>query len=650
MKKYRHSFASKLGIQTALLSSLLFLGAVLVIGYEAGTMMEKRAVDYAHQSLQIAIGEVQSILSNAEDQATSSAISLEEHYRSGKIIDTTRCYRLLERVIEDDSSIIGAGFFFAPYKYVRGSRFAGIYVSRYKGVGQFVHEWDDDESYAVDGYNYLRADWYSNVEKSGKPGWKSPFFETMETYYQMLTTYSVPLVEENGDFIGVFAADISLDWLKEKLISLKPYPRSNVVLVDSSLSVICNPIAEDQFARSIYDTPIIPGSSYTASSDFSREEFKAMVNGGEPIRLSKGLKTNNIITERMDNGWILCVTLPIVDVFSDLLRMWHQLLILAAIVIPLIYFLNKRKIKKISRPIEEFANAASTITDGRFDVPIPLFKTKDELEDLGNALSYMQKSVTKYIAELETTTAEKARLGSELSVASKIQNEMLCRDFPQMKRGGIFADSIPAKEVGGDLYDFFINGKDLYFILGDVSGKGVPAALLMAITIAAFRSAGKTDQPVEQIVSLINNTFCKSNNDLMFVTLVVGKIDTVTGRMAVCNAGHNPIMTVRPDGTSEFLKTKTNVACGVMPDFPYEGDAFDLPEGVRLVIYSDGITEAENSDKDQYGETRLAEWAGAFGYGRKKEEDVVGSLLSSVRGFTAGAEQNDDMTILSISF
>lgn len=621
-----------------------------MFGYEVGTLMERRAVDYARQSLQIAIREVQSILSNAEDQAMAAAISLEEHYRSGKIIDTTRGYRLLERIIEDDSSIMGAGFFFAPYKYIKSNKFAGIYTSRYKGYGQFVHEWDDDASFAVDGYNYLPADWYSNVEKTRKPGWKQPFYETMGTYYQMITTYSIPLVEESGDFIGVFALDISFDWLNEKLLSLRPYPNSNVILVDSSLSIICNPMAEDQFARSIYDTPIIPGSSYTASVDYGEEEFKAMVNGDEPILFSTGLKTNNIVTERMDNGWILCVTLPLADVYADLLRMWHQMLILAAVVIPLIYFLNKRKIKKISRPIGEFANAASTITGGRFDVPIPLFDTKDELEDLGNALSYMQKSVTKYIAELETTTAEKARLGSELSVASKIQNEMLCRDFPQMKRGGIFADSISAKEVGGDLYDFFISGEEIYFILGDVSGKGVPAALLMAITIAAFRSAGKTDQPVEQIVSLINNTFCKSNNDMMFVTLVVGKINTGTGRMELCNAGHNPILSVQPDGTAEYLKARTNVACGVMPDFPYEGDTVDLQEGARLIIYSDGVTEAENSDKDQYGENRLVEWAQACGYGRKKEEDVVGSLLSSVRGFTAGAEQNDDMTILSISF
>lgn len=650
MKRYRSSFASKLGIQTALLSSLLFLGAILAIAYEAGDMTKKRAVVYARQSLQIAIREMQSILSNAEEQSKASAISLEEHYRSDKIIDTTRCYRLLERVIEDDSSIMGAGFFFAPYKYIRGNRFAGIYVSRPNGEGEFAHEWDDDKSFAVDGYNYLRADWYSNVEKMRKANWESPFYETMETYYQMLTTYTVPLVEENGDFIGVFAADISLDWLEEKLASLRPYPHSNVVLVDSTLSIICNPIADDQFERSMYDTPFIPGSDYSARRDFEEKEFRDMVNGGGDIRISAGLKTSFLITERMDNGWILCVTMPLSDVFSDLIKLWCQLLILTLVVIPLIYFLSKSKIKKISRPVVEFANAARKITDGRFDVPIPLVKTNDELEDLGNALSFMQESVTKYIAELEVTTAEKARMGSELSVASKIQDEMLCKDFPQMKKGGIFADSIPAKEVGGDLYDFFINGEDIYFILGDVSGKGIPAALLMAITIAAFRSAGKTDHPVEQVVSLINNTFCKSNNDMMFVTLVVGKINTVTGKMQVCNAGHNPILAVQPDGTSDFLKIKTNVACGVMPDFPYEGDVINLREGTRLIIYSDGITEAENSDKDQYGEARLAEWAGAYGYGRRKEDEVVGSLLTSVRGFTAGAEQNDDMTILSISF
>ena len=120
--------------------------------------------------------------------------------------------------------------------------------------------------------------------------------------------------------------------------------------------------------------------------------------------------------------------------------------------------------------------------------------------------------------------------------------------------------------------------------------------------------------------------------------------------MEVCNAGHNPILTVQPDGAADFLNLKTNVACGVMPDFPYEGDVVDLQQGVRLIIYSDGITEAENPVKDQYGESRLVGWAQAYGYGRKKEEEVVGSLLASVRSFTAGAEQNDDMTILSISF
>ena len=307
-------------------------------------------------------------------------------------------------------------------------------------------------------------------------------------------------------------------------------------------------------------------------------------------------------------------------------------------------FFRKRIIAPISRANASLARIAS----GELNEKV-LAGGSTEMDALADDINTTVDRLRGYIAEAEH------RAAAEMAMAKAIQYNVLPSTFPPypalVDKIDIFARMITAKEVGGDFYDFYFAGKNrLALVIADVSGKGVPAALLMAITIAAFRSAGKTDQPVEQIVSLINNTFCKSNNDLMFVTLVVGKIDTVTGRMAVCNAGHNPIMTVRPDGTAEFLKTKTNVACGVMPDFPYEGDAFDLPEGVRIVIYSDGITEAENSDKDQYGETRLAEWAGAFGYGRKKEEDVVDSLLSSVRGFTAGAEQNDDMTIMSISF
>ena len=203
--------------------------------------------------------------------------------------------------------------------------------------------------------------------------------------------------------------------------------------------------------------------------------------------------------------------------------------LLAHVSLLVLYYLSRKIIFDESKPIKEFAIAASKITDGRFDIPIPEVKTKDEMMELGNALTYMQDSVTRYIAELKTTTAEKERLASELDVARKIQAQMLSTDFPQLEGCGIWASSVPAREVGGDLYDFFVKDKNLYFIIGDVSGKGVPAALLMAITIAAFRSSCKKEQDVSELVSIINDTFCESNEDMMFVTLIAGKLNMETG-------------------------------------------------------------------------------------------------------------------------
>ena len=649
MNDYRHSFASRLSIKTVMLASLLFLATMAIIAYRGGKIVEKRSIEYARQSLLLAIQDVQSILTGTENTAESISLSAVEYYRDGKVLDSTACFNLLEATMEGNSSILGCGFFFAPNKYRSSSKYAGIYVSRYKGVGEFVHEWDDDKSFAVDEWDYFSSDWYAVPGQTGKPMWKTPYYETMETYYQLITTYSVPMFDAAGDFVGVFAIDLSLNWLKDKLADLKPYPNSNVVLADSSLYFICNPIAEKPFDGSFYETPFIPGSDYTIDRSVSKEELVRMARNEEIVRVRDFGRSAFYVFDNMDNGWILCVSSLYSDVFSDMTALWTILLILTVVVLTLLFFLNKHMINKISKPVMDFANAARQIKDGRFDVPIPEVNTNDELTELGNALTFMQNSVTSYIADLKTTTAEKERLKSELDVARNIQNQMLCKNFPIMDRGGLFADSIPAREVGGDLYDFFVNGTDIYFILGDVSGKGVPAALLMAITIAAFRAAGKKDHPMDEIVSLINNTFCKSNEDMMFVTLVVGKIDSLTGRMDFCNAGHNPMVLVSRDGKASFIQAKRNVACGVMSDFPYEGESINLEHGSRLLIYSDGITEAENAVKDQYGESRLLEWAGSFGFGERKDSEVVGNLILSVHEFTAGAEQNDDMTIMSIS-
>lgn len=650
MSKKYHTFAGKLSLKTVIPTSILFIVVILCIGWENNKLIDKRSVDYAKQSLITTKTSVQSVISLTEYTARSISETVEKYFNENCRLDTVSCYRLLEETAWGNSSILGCGFYFAPYKYDRHNRYAGIYVNQIAGGNTFHHEWDDDASTAADHWDYFNLEFFKKVSEGGEPVWLSPYWEYMDgDDYALLISYSYPIKDNAGNVIAVFMIDMSLDWIYENLRKVKPYEHSNVVLLDSAMNVICNPLAENPYRGTIYDSPIVEGMDYTFDEEFSQAVVRQEMTDKGLIRIMDDGSHAFLVFDEMDNGWILCISSIYSDVYADLHTLWTFIPILLIISLLILYFLNRQIIHRLAEPINKFASAARKITDGKFDEPIPICEEDNELAELGNAMRYMQDSVTAYIKELETTTVEKEKLKSELDVARNIQGQMLSKDFPSLESVGIFADSCPAREVGGDLYDFTVSEGNLYFILGDVSGKSVPAALLMAITIAAFRSVRKKNHSVEEIVSIINDTFCKSNENMMFVTLVVGKLNMATGEVELCNAGHNPIVLISPEGKADFIKARANVACGVMQGFPYERDGFTLQKGSRLILYSDGVTEAEDKDKAQYGESRLLEWAGTDGHTIAGDKEAVSALLASVRSFTDGAEQNDDISIMSIT-
>ncbi|MBP5542354.1 MAG: SpoIIE family protein phosphatase [Bacteroidales bacterium] len=241
------------------------------------------------------------------------------------------------------------------------------------------------------------------------------------------------------------------------------------------------------------------------------------------------------------------------------------------------------------------------------------------------------------------------RMEGELTVARDIQLGMLRTDFPTC----LHALLEPAKEVGGDLYDFnWRPDGGLYFAVGDVSGKGAPAALMMAITRAALRFVAGLGLSLGEAVGRVNNSVVDANSGGMFVTLFVGRLDPKTGLLRYCNGGHNPILVVPPDGEPYLLKAKANLALGVFADFQYEAEEMQLKPGTRLVLYTDGVTEAERDDHAQYGEERLLAWASTALVRDPKstEQEVVESLFASVKEFVEGNMQNDDITIMSVLY
>ena len=220
----------------------------------------------------------------------------------------------------------------------------------------------------------------------------------------------------------------------------------------------------------------------------------------------------------------------------------------------------------------------------------------------------MQKSLSAYVSELKETTAHKERIESELSIAREIQMGMIPKIFPPYPdRNDVDLHAIlhPAKEVGGDLYDFYMDGNRLYFLIGDVSGKGVPASLFMAITRSLFRTLSHQVDSPAKIVTEMNNSISNSNESNMFVTLIVGILDLSTGKMKICNAGHNPPILIHPDKHISFLEFPTQIFVGVIDSSTYTDTEITLEKGSKLFLYTDGVTEAENAEKELYGDEKF---------------------------------------------
>ena len=246
--------------------------------------------------------------------------------------------------------------------------------------------------------------------------------------------------------------------------------------------------------------------------------------------------------------------------------------------------------------------------------------------------------------ELEKTTKAKERMASELRIARDIQMSMVPNIFPHYPGLDMFAAMTPAKEVGGDLYGYLLQGDELYFCVGDVSGKGVPASLFMAQATRLFRTLAAQHMMPAEICTRINAELSGEDNQQgMFVTMFLGLVDLRTGHMDFCNAGHNPPVWGLPP---QYLEVESNAPIGLWPDIDFVGQSFENIKGSPLFIYTDGLNEAENLQQEQFGEDRLLEVLNASRF--SSAQQVVEKLVSEVEHHRNGAEPNDDLTMLCL--
>jgi serine phosphatase RsbU (regulator of sigma subunit) len=274
-----------------------------------------------------------------------------------------------------------------------------------------------------------------------------------------------------------------------------------------------------------------------------------------------------------------------------------------------------------------------------------------KLEAAHDKLEQTHKDLLEAYDNLEETTAAKERIESDLRIARDIQMSMVPQQFPERPDIDLFASMTPAKEVGGDLYDFLLMDDKLYFALGDVSGKGVPASLFMAQATRLFHTLAKLQMPPSEIATRLNDELGADNDQGMFVTMFLGVIDIPTGHLAFCNAGHNPPVLVHDaesaEATCEFLEMIPNAPIGLWPGLDYEGEEIADIRHKPLFIYTDGLNEAENCQHDQFTDERLLDILAHTPF--ETSQQTIELLRSEVEKHRDGAEPNDDLTMLCIN-
>lgn len=511
-------------------------------------------------------------------------------------------------------------------------------------------------------YDPRKRDWYkAAVESPDTLVWLPTY---TDSYGHVCITAAMSYRDSSGKIAGVVASDVYLTSIIEDAMKLKIGDTGSCFILDADLNFIAHQkMDEPDFKTELTD--------HVGESSFI-DLLKSSAIG---IRETSYEGQNSYIafSRLNETGWIFCasietqeVTAPAVKAKADsdmltersqqqmqklLFEIFRMFIIFFAVIGIAVIMLSFAVSGTITRPIEELAVNAQKIGEGDFDHKIAV-QSKDEVGQLAKRFNEMQDNLKNYLDHLKKVTAERERISTELNLATQIQADMLPRIFPpypERKEFELYATMNPAKEVGGDFYDFFMIDDDhLALVMADVSGKGVPAALFMVIAKTLIKNRAQMGGSPSEVLADVNRRLCESNEAELFVTVWLGILETSTGHVIASNAGHEYPAVMKSGGDYELLKTKQSPAVATLEGLKFRQNEFDLHSGDTLYLYTDGVAEATNSDEMLYGTDRMLE---ALNMTKNDSaEEVLISMKKSVDDFTGEAPQFDDITMLCLKY
>lgn len=509
-----------------------------------------------------------------------------------RIPSEEKVFQNLESFIDANPFICGVAIGFEPflYKFTKGQYGFAAYVTNVSGKNERLPLGEI--------HDYRQKEWYRGAYASNAPYWSHPFRETSQG--KVVACFSIPLHGYGNRIVGVLALDIDTEAFRDKCNEVSPFPGAEVSLVDADYRFIANS-NESYILKKISE--IEKYSSYQAE-DSLRAKMMRDKSGQAVVNRGTDHEAMFYFSHIDRTGWTISIECPKDEIYGNVTHM-----------------------RKVTRVIALLC------------------------------MLFMIVCFVLVFRKIDEETQKKASLDRDLQIASAIQTGMLPKEypaFPDRKDIDVYGFLQPAKFVGGDLYDYLIRDDKLFFAVGDVSGKGVPASLFMAVLRALFRNVSQhTDSPSE-IISALNTAICEKNSMSMFCTMFLGILDLKTGTLKYCNAGHNApvIRRIGEDGLSvEYMKPKTNLALGVFNEFPYQMETTSFAHGEAIFLYTDGVTESENEKKELLGDQGLLDaLSAARHHNMRSSKEFVDFIYDAIKKHANGYEQNDDITMMVVDY
>ena len=652
---YPRSFAKRLTWRI-MLTMLIVMGIVSSIIVFSGWVLALTSVSVVcNRQLDYKVKSVEQTLTEVYTATVNTVPDIEDNLHR-----PDRMQSIMKRIVELNPHVRSCGISFRENYYPQKGRWFCPYAHRQDSDSIVVTQTIGGKQ-----KDYLHEAWFQDAMKAKEAFWSKPFFDGTDKK-TALVAYLMPIHDERDSTVAVLGVDVSLERLAREVsrnfhsiddsTAWSAEKEIYYFVIDSTGTFLVHPDQKRIIRSNYFD---FAKKTSDLSDDYAG---KTILNEGDSGHLMSDDDQNEIIIDNETvtlnyaslehTPWTMVMVFPTfyTEVAGYVIGGILTFFIIIGLIV--VFFAGRRGIKKASKPLNQLAVSANEVAKGNFDTPLPTIKSRDEIHQLRDSFDNMQRSLRQYIEELKSTTAQKSAIENELRIAHDIQMAMLPKTFPPFPERNdvdVYGMLTPAKGVGGDLFDFYIRDERLFFCIGDVSGKGIPAALVMAMTRSLFRNISSYASQPASIVYALNNALSDNNDANMFVTIFVGVLNLQTGQLQYCNAGHDsPLLVGRDVGT---LSCESNLPVGVIPDFKYSQQEAYIDSQTTIFLFTDGLNEAENAEHSQFGDLRIHSVAKrVLANGEHQPLNLIYEMNEAVHTFVAGAEQSDDLTMLAIQY